>query len=343
MGTFWWLSGVLATVVSALIAALVAKHADRFGLLDQPNSRSSHEVPTPRGGGIAIVVTSSVGFLVLSGLGVLDESLAMSLVGGGLAVALAGLLDDLRRIPIIARLAVHIAAASWAIYQLGDTPVLNLGGVSVELTGIWYAISALAIVWVINLFNFMDGIDGLATSEAVFVVLAASLLAIPMQLTSGMSVVAILFVGSCLGFLYWNWSPARIFLGDVGSGYLGYVIAVYALSTSVDSNGDLLVWLILGAAFIVDATVTLIRRLCRGERVYVAHRSHAYQWLARRWRSHRRATLMMIAINVFLLLPLAVWSILQPRFAAWVAAGAFLILLVAFLAAGAGRAEETKH
>ncbi len=334
------IGGLSAAATSIIFTGVLTRYAPRLGLLDTPNERSSHAVPTPRGGGVAIVVTSSVGFLVLGWLGILDLSLALGLVVGGLAVALAGFLDDFHRIPISARLIVHIGAAIWALYFLGAAPTLQLGERLVQLDGLWYPVNVLGIVWVVNLFNFMDGIDGIAASEAVFIVLVAALLAFPMGVSSSIPLGAAVLVGSCLGFLYWNWPPAKVFMGDVGSGYLGYVIAVFALKSATDSSAALLVWLILGGVFFIDATATLTRRLGRGERVYQAHRSHAYQWLARRWGSHQRVTASVIVINVTVLLPLAIWSALQPYRAAYIAAGALLALLVALLAAGAGRAEE---
>ncbi len=334
------IGGSLAAAASVILTGVLTRYAPRLGLLDTPNERSSHAVPTPRGGGVAIVVTSSVGFSVFGWLGILDLSLALGLVVGGLAVALVGFLDDFRRIPVSARLAVHIGAAIWALYFLGAAPTLQLGERLVELDGLWYPVHVLGIVWVINLFNFMDGIDGIAASEAVFIILAATLLAFPMGVSSNIPTTAAVLVGSCLGFLYWNWPPAKVFMGDVGSGYLGFVIAVFALKSATDSSAALLVWLILGGVFFIDATVTLTRRFGRGERVSQAHRSHAYQWLARRWRSHQRVTVLVIAINVAVLFPLAIWSALQPHRAAYIAAGALLFLVITLLAAGAGRAEE---
>jgi len=143
------------------------------------------------------------------------------------------------------------------------------------------------------------------------------------------------------GFLCWNWPPAKVFLGDVGSGYLGYVIAVLALAAARTNPVALWVWLILGGVFFVDATMTLCRRLLRGERVFEAHRSHAYQWLARRWGSHGKVTVTVIAVNLAWLLP---WSVLAMKFPQYaivsvIAALAPLALLAPLL--GSGRAEPS--
>jgi Fuc2NAc and GlcNAc transferase len=155
-----------------------------------------------------------------------------------------------------------------------------------------------------------------------------------------MSAVGLLIGASCAGFLLWNWPPARIFMGDVGSGYLGYVIAVLALAASRESPASLWTWLILGGVFFVDATVTLARRLLRGERVYEAHRSHAYQWLARRWGSHKSVTMTVTAVNLLWLLPCASFAARYPQWDLWTVLVALIPLGVGAIAAGAGRREN---
>ena len=295
--------------------------------------------PTFRGGGVAIVVTSSTGLVILSWFGFLGHGLALGLLVGGLAVAIVGFADDRFSVPAWTRLIVHVSAALWALYILEGTPMLQLGTEVVELNGIWYVVSVLGIVWLLNLFNFMDGIDGIAASEAVFVSLGGGLLALTMGVSSGIGIGAGVLAGSCIGFLVWNWPPAKIFMGDVGSGYLGYVIAVLVLAAAAEHPVVIPVWLVLGAFFFVDATVTLMRRVARGERPYEAHRTHAYQWLARRWDSHRRVTVGLTVLNVALLLPLAVWCALQPESAIFILLGVVSLLSAAAIFVGAGRSE----
>jgi Fuc2NAc and GlcNAc transferase len=202
-----------------------------------------------------------------------------------------------------------------------------------------YVLGVLGVVWTLNLFNFMDGIDGIAASEAVFVGGGAILLGLHTASTDVAAVACILCAASA-GFLIWNWPPAKIFMGDVGSGYLGYVIAVLAMAATLDNPVAVWVWLILGGVFFVDATVTLARRSLMGERLHEAHRSHAYQWLARRWRSHRRVTLSVLAVNVFWLLPAAWLAMRYPQFAVWSLTGAFVPLIILAIAAGAGLREQ---
>ena len=182
-----------------------------------------------------------------------------------------------------------------------ELPVLGIA----TLSG-WSAqvFAALLIVWLLNLYNFMDGIDGIAGIEAVTVGAGCAVVAFVVGYPAG-AIACLLLAAASAGFLAWNFPPARIFMGDAGSGFLGVVFGVLAVDASRQTPELLWSWLILLGAFIVDATVTLLRRLIRGERVYEAHRSHAYQHAARAIGKHRPVTLAIGAINVLWLLPLA--------------------------------------
>jgi Fuc2NAc and GlcNAc transferase len=327
---------VSALAAAALLTELMRRIALGSGVLDVPNPRSSHGVPTPRGGGVAIVLVTTAGLTILALRGILRPDLLYALAGGGIAVALVGLIDDRRSSSARVRLSVHFAAALWALWWLGGLPPLRIG--TYVLTSGWLGdvSGALGIVWAINLFNFMDGIDGIAASEAIFVAVAGSL---ALTVNAGIGLAALTFAAACSGFLLWNWPPAKIFLGDAGSGYLGYVIVVLAVAATRDNPVALWVWLILGGAFFADATVTLVRRALRNERVHEAHRSHAYQWLARRWGSHGKVTLAVLAVNLLWLLPCAVLAALRPRYALAAAIVALSVLGALAVAAGAGRRE----
>jgi Fuc2NAc and GlcNAc transferase len=146
--------------------------------------------------------------------------------------------------------------------------------------------------------------------------------------------------GASLGFLLWNWPPARIFMGDAGSGFLGFAIGTLGLAASQSGAIPAEVWPILGGVFLTNSTVTLVRRVIRGERWFDAHRSHAYQNLARRWRGHLPVTLLSVAVNVFWLLPWAYQAILRPERAAWYMIAALLPLAVLAFACGAGDKER---
>lgn len=325
-----------ALLMSALLTGVARRLALSHGVLDIPNERSSHHIATPRGGGVAIVATCVVASLVLGLLRQVPWNLLWALTGGGLAVAVVGFLDDRHHVSAGVRLAVHIAAALWALWWIGGLPTLLIGERLVRLDWMGSVLAVLGIVWMLNLFNFMDGIDGIAAAEAAFVASGAAMFGLLTGGTGGADM-ALVLGAACCGFLLWNWPPAKIFMGDVGSGYLGYVIGVLTLAASHQRPADLWVWLILAGAFFVDATVTLIRRLARGEKVYHAHRSHAYQWLARRWKSHGRVTVSVIVINLVWLLPCAFLAGSDGRRAGWMTLLALTPLTVLVVAAGAGR------
>ncbi len=315
-----------AFLASLALTGWVRRVALRKGILDHPNERSSHSQPTPRGGGIAIVLSSLCAIAGYSLLHLIAPALASSLIGGGGLIAIVGFLDDRRSLPASVRMFAHVGAASWAMYQAGGLPPIDIGQHALSF-GIWGdAAGVLAIVWVLNLFNFMDGIDGIAASEAVFVTTAGGVLAIVFEQNWAVGYSAFAIGAATLAFLRWNWPPAKIFMGDVGSSYLGYSIAVIALAAGRTSPVALLVWLILGGAFFADATITLFVRFTRGERIYLPHRDHLYQGLAMRWRGHRPVTLLVCAVNLFGLLPAAVLAFAYQKLAAAIAAASLACL-----------------
>jgi Fuc2NAc and GlcNAc transferase len=237
------------------------------------------------------------------------------------------------------RITVHFGAAAAAMYWVGGLPPMQIGERLVTFGWEGHVLGILGIVWSLNLFNFMDGIDGIAASEGTFMTVAGAAIALGTGVSGAFPALSLAIGAGCLGFLVWNWPPAKIFMGDAGSGYVGYVLAVLALLAGREAATGLFVWVILGGLFFVDATVTLARRLARRERVYEAHRSHAYQWLARKWGSHRRVTLLTNAVNVAWLFPCAWLAALYPERAAWIAVVALAPIMVGVLVAGAGRKE----
>lgn len=327
-----------AFLVAWLVTGLVRRLALNRGMLDVPNARSSHSIPTPRGGGLGIVL-ATVGVLAcmgLSGTGPVSQWVALA---GGLPVAAIGWRDDVRPVSPLLRMLVHIFAGSWALWWLGGLPPLQVGQGLVGFGPLAPVIGVIGVIWVLNLFNFMDGIDGIAGMEAVFIAVSGGLLLILEPSAPALSLVCLAFGAASAGFLAWNWAPARIFMGDVGSGFVGFVIAVLAIAAAATYPAALFTWLILGGVFFVDATVTLIRRLARGERAHMAHRSHVYQRLARAWGSHAKVTLAALAINLGWLLPWAIATRLWPAGAGWFAIAALLPLVVLSIMLGAGRRE----
>lgn len=337
------LSSIGALVASSLLTGVARRLALANGLLDLPNARSSHHVATPRGGGMAVALVVIAACGILFALGRMQSGLFMAIEVGGTAVAVVGFLDDRRGLPPAIRLAVHLAAALSAIAFVGAPESLLVGGHEIELGWGGFILGAVGIVWMLNLFNFMDGIDGIAASESVFIA-AGSALCVSLTVgASGLVEVALIVGAASLGFLLWNWPPAKIFMGDVGSGFLGYIFGVLIVTASRSDAAAIWWWLTLGGVFLVDATVTLLHRAARGERLHQAHRSHAYQRLARQWGSHRRVTIAATLINVLWLLPCSLFSVYFPSWGMWAAAAALTPLFAVAIALGAGRRSGDVH
>lgn len=308
--SIWWLLPAVAGV-SLLMTGALRRYALARSLIDIPNARSSHSVPTPRGGGVAIVVSFLLALPLMAGMGLVAWPLAWALLGAGVGIAVLGFLDDHSHIAARWRLLGHFAAAIWALFWLGGLPPLIFFGFSLDLAWFGHVLAALYLVWLLNLYNFMDGIDGIASVEAICVCLGGALLyallgfAGSAQLT--VWVMPMQLAAAVAGFLFWNFPPARIFMGDAGSGFLGITLGVLSLQAAWVAPQLLWSWLILLGVFIVDATFTLLRRLLRGDKVYEAHRSHAYQYASRRFGRHLPVTLVVGGTNILWLLPIALW------------------------------------
>lgn len=308
--TYWLLLPVVAGLSLVLTGGL-RRYALARSLVDIPNARSSHSVPTPRGGGVAIVASFLLALPWLAVAGLASWHLVWALLGAGAGVALLGFLDDHGHVAARWRLLGHFAAAGWALFWLGGLPPVMVLGHTLDLGWFGDVLAAVYLVWLLNLYNFMDGIDGIASVEAVCVCLgAAALYALPGTAGGGQAVdlwLPLLLACAVAGFLVWNFPPASIFMGDAGSGFLGITLGILSLQATWAAPQLLWSWLILLGVFVVDATVTLLRRLLRGDTIYQAHRSHAYQHAARRFGRHLPVTLTVAAINLGWLLPIALW------------------------------------
>jgi len=294
-----WLMIILIIFSSFLLTELIRRYSIKTKFLDVPNERSSHSIATPRGGGLSIVIT----FLAVIGLSdLLATGIVFALIGSGILVAGVGFWDDKDHIPARWRLLSHFSAAFWAIYFLGELPEFLLFGFTVNPGLIGIVSVAFLLVWLLNLFNFMDGIDGIAASETVFVASGAAFF-FWLNGIENLSFVSLVLAASTMGFLILNWSPAKIFMGDVGSGFLGLMLGLIAYADVLD-GGSIWIWLVLFGVFLVDSGITLLRRILNGNKWYEAHCSHAYQHAARKW-GHKRVTFATIVINIFWLFPLA--------------------------------------
>lgn len=298
---------LLLVVVSSAwgVTALIREYSISRNVMDIPNQRSSHSIPTPRGGGVSIVVCflSAYTWIFLTEPALLPSTF-WAVFCAGILVAALGFLDDHGHIAARWRLMGHFTAAIWSLVSLGGLPSVDVYGNSLALGWVGSALGVVYLVWLLNLYNFMDGIDGLASVEAISVCISACAI----YSVSGnfeLAIGPLLLSMSALGFLVWNFPKARIFMGDAGSGFLGVVLGIFSIQAANAEARLLWAWLILLGVFIVDATFTLMRRLSRGDRVYEAHRSHAYQYAARTLGMHSRVTLGVLAINVLWLFPVA--------------------------------------
>ena len=329
-------------IVSTVATRQLVANSHRLSTLDIPNERSSHLTPTPRGGGIAFVAASLVGFLLLLLNPELDRADLLALCCAGAIVAIAGHLDDRQKISgAMVRLIFHALGAIILIVGIGFPSKISLFDRLVSTGVIGSILGVVYLVWLLNLFNFMDGTDGIAASEAIFVLLAGAFLSYHVLSDANHSAAAVVLAASTFGFILYNWSPAKIFMGDVGSGYLGIVIGGLSLIAAKQDPLLLWVWIILLAVFVSDATVTLIRRLLRKQKPHVAHRSHAYQHLAIRLNSHAKVALLVLAINIAWLLPIAFLVADKQLAGTTGVVVAYVPLIVAAIALGAGKDSVT--
>lgn len=333
------LAGTVAIAVSYLLTHWIRRRAGSLGLIDVPNERSSHALPTPRGGGIAIAVSSLAAMGLLAAIGIMPSRLFLAVAPGGAAVAAVGLIDDIRPLSARIRLFVHFMAAAWAVVCIGPVEFFHhVAPHSPELGWLGYGISTVGIVWFLNMYNFMDGIDGIAASQAIFMASGVALLALFSAGIAYTAAAAVAIGAAAWGFLLWNWPPAKIFMGDIGSGYLGYTLAVLGLASGTHSVFGPWSYIILAGVFAVDATFTVVRRFLRGEKVTEAHRTHAFQLLAQRM-GHRNVTLAVGFVNLAWLTPCALASVLWPGDAMWITAVALCPLVLCAFVVDAGRPE----
>ncbi len=329
---------VLGFVVALVATGWMRQYAMDRRLLDVPNARSSHLEPTPRGGGLAIVLSFGVLFVVQVLSGGPDPRLALAVLPAVLIVAAIGLRDDLNDVSATRRILVHAVAVAWALHWLGGELTIPVPQGQLSVGWSAHLLALVSIMWFLNLFNFMDGIDGIAAAEAAFIAFAGAWLSTQSGQYDLCSLLLVLGAAA-LGFLVWNWHPAKIFMGDVGSGFLGAALGILGLA-AVFADADLFwPWLILPGVFVTDASVTLARRFVRGDRWFEAHRSHAYQRAARRW-GHARVTLGVFWINAGWLLPWALLAATEPQLGLLFALATYLPLLFLALWLDAGGAEQ---
>jgi Fuc2NAc and GlcNAc transferase len=292
-------------VLSFAVTYLARRYALAYGVLDIPNERSAHSEPMPRGGGVSIAVSVLAGVLFLGVRGLIEPRVAIAMTGSGFVVALVGFLDDHRAIEVHWRLLAHTLAAIWAVGWLGGVPAVEIAGRTFDAGLMVDGLAVIGVVWLLNLYNFMDGIDGIAGLEAVTAGTVGAVLSLRHPSAGHEWMPPAMLAAAALGFLRWNWPPARIFMGDVGSGFVGVMFGVIAVRSAQIDPRLVWVWVILLGVFVTDATLTLFRRVWREQKPHEAHHDHAYQRAARAARAHKPITLAAGAINVLWLTPVA--------------------------------------
>lgn len=335
---------LLIFLISLVLTGALRYYALTQGIIDNPNERSSHTIPTPRGGGLSFVITfltafAAAFFFNISNLAPQPEPF-WAILSCGLLVAGIGFWDDHIHIPTRWRFLIHTIAALIGLHLLG-LPEIPLPGSSVDLGTIGYPLGIIALVWLLNLFNFMDGIDAIAGTEVLFVGIGVILImqfALPGDYSTPIFWLSILMAGVA-GFLVWNWPPAKIFMGDAGSGFLGLMLGLFAL-WSANLGFSIWSWIILLALFITDATITLIRRMLNGERWFEAHRSHLYQQFSRKWGSHQSVTLALLLTNIIWLFPWAWIAAIKPSSGPLITLVAYLPLGILATKLGAGKKDQ---
>ena len=290
---------LIVMLVSSLVSAVATRGVLQYAksrLLDHPNERSSHATPTPRGGGLGLVIGWAAGSAVaIAGGGGWPGALVAAAVG---AMSALGWADDHWHLSARIRLAIQLALVVVLVLAIGIPDHVVLAGLS--LPGpVWVLlpIATFGLAWLVNLTNFMDGIDGIAGAQGVVGCICLAVILQATGIPAWNPLMLLAGAGACCGFLVWNWPPARIFMGDVGSTSLGFLFASGVMAGAA-AGVDLLILLLPLGPFVLDATCTLFRRAWRRERLSEAHRSHLYQRLARQWGSHRPVTVLYALLAV---------------------------------------------
>lgn len=296
---------ICSALLTLILGGIFYRYNNIPNLIDVPNSRSSHASPTLKGGGVVIMFTFIAFLMGLYYLDILSSKIYLDLVMCSCVIGLVGFMDDIKEVNPRIRLVIHFLTAAIGLYLLnGFKEVLFLGD-TVNLGLLGNVLAMIYIVWFLNLYNFMDGIDGIASLQAITVCGAFAFINFWIFPSFDLWKVSLLFTSCILGFLYWNFPKAKIFLGDTGSGFIGLFLALFSIEASNNQPVLLWVFLILMSVFLVDATLTLFYRIYNNEVIFKAHSSHAYQKAATIFNSHILVTNFICLINLLWLFPMA--------------------------------------
>lgn len=340
---FLFIVSLSSFALVAVLSAGVIRYGPRFGLLDTPVARSAHVAPKPLGGGAALAAPYFLCVIWFVASAAISESALAYL--GCLFIVVLGFSDDRWQLSSKVRLPVQFIVSVAAVRAIGvDSVDFGFFSLSEPLT--LSLLAVLSLVWLCNLTNFMDGIDGIAASQLLVTSLSCVVLLVGLDAAAGESgehdvvlTLSVVLAASAAGFLLWNWSPASLFMGDAGSGFIGFALGLLALESLVTQRMAVWSWVLLLGVFIADTAVTLLVRIIRGERWYEGHSQHAYQILSRRLNSHPRVVGGVILINICWLLPLAWVAGILPHYGVLFATIGLAPLLLGCYRLGAGRAD----
>jgi Fuc2NAc and GlcNAc transferase len=301
---------ILFFMLSVIVSLMYKKIATNNNIIAIKNHRTLHSLPTPKGGGIVFSLLFLLSFILIWWNWQLPMELFLIVGVGGMVASIFGFVDDIKNIRARVKLIVQIFLAAWVVYWLEYGGLLQLDWMPAFL-----AIPFLLffMVWIINAYNFIDGIDGLAASGAIFISLTLTVLLIITNGPIEIMAIFILIVAVVSGFLLFNWPPATIFMGDAGSVFLGYIFGSMLLFTILTSNISIWSWLTVLGYFFADTTLTQIMRIVLVKKWYLSHRSHAYQNLARMTGSHLKVTRGVFLYNLIWVLPLTLLTAFRPE------------------------------
>lgn len=297
------LPGVITFILTGILRSLFIK---KRIFIDSPNDRSSHREDLVRAGGISVIITFILSIFFIHLFSFITFTNLAPLIFSLLLISLIGLIDDYSGLKASSRLFAQFLISIFLIlFVVKEGSLLSIAGISENFRAIGYVLTLFYIVWIINLFNFMDGINGIVSLEAISTSLAVFLILYLTNIEYSFSILYLVFVICLIGFLPWNFPIAKIFMGDCCAYFIGLIICIFSLDSIAEFPDLFWVWCILLGVFIIDSSLTLLNRLLDRKRIFQSHREHAYQNAAIYFQSHKAVTFSIIFINIVWLFPMA--------------------------------------
>jgi len=313
---------LLAIYLASIVGTVIYRRfAIKHNILSNLNSRTLHQKPTPRGGGFVFSMVFAVSVILFSSLNIIEKHLVNVFGYGAIFALLLGYFDDLFNLSSLKKLVFQFLLILWMLYFFSIELIFEIQGIYD-----WFFLLSLPIllVWLINAYNFIDGIDGMAILGAILI---ASTIIVTLLLTSGFSdlmLLLLVLLASCFGFLFFNWPKASIFMGDSGSIFLGFCFSSLIVYSVATNEVSLFTWLVAFGYYLADTSTTTILRIFLVKKWYGTHRSHAYQNLARIKDNHSIVTYGVLIYHLLWLLPLAILTVLKQDLALIIVICAYL-------------------